>query len=117
MTDETRILNAIEPGDRQAARELRQLVYEELRQLAARKLARERTGRTLNATALVHEAYVRLVDKKDAQAWDHRGHFFAAAAEALGMSLATAERQWAYAHTWLFAELEEDEKASARENS
>ena len=193
MTDVTRILNAIELGDPQAARELLPLVYEELRQLAAHKLARERPGLTLNATALVHEAYVRLVDKKDAQAWDHRGHFFAAAAEAmrrilvdnarskqslkrgggrkridldpsaagqnprddllaldgalskfavqepmkaqlvnlhffagltlretaevLGMSLATAERHWAYARTWLFAELEEDEKTSARENS
>jgi RNA polymerase sigma factor (TIGR02999 family) len=82
MTDVTRILNAIEHGDGEASDELLPLVYEELRLLAAQKLSQEKPGQTLQATALVHEAYIRLVEKKD-QNWDNRGHFFAAAAEAM----------------------------------
>ena len=80
--DVTRILNAIEGGDPKAADELLPLVYEELRLLAAQKLSNERPGQTLQATALVHEAYIRLVEDSD-QNWDRRGHFFAAAAEAM----------------------------------
>jgi RNA polymerase sigma factor (TIGR02999 family) len=83
MNDVTQILNAIVRGDRQAAGQLLPLIYDELRKLAAQKLARESTGRTLQATALVHEAYLRLVGEEDAQRWDNRGHFFAAAAEAM----------------------------------
>jgi len=82
MSDVTRILNAIERGDPRAADELIPLVYEELRLLAAQKLARESPGQTLQATALVHEAYMRLVGSEK-QDWDSRGHFFAAAAEAM----------------------------------
>jgi RNA polymerase sigma factor (TIGR02999 family) len=83
MTEITRILGAMEQGDAQAAEQLLPLVYEELRKLAAQRLAREKPGQTLGATALVHEAYLRLVDVKQAQAWNSRGHFFAAAAEAM----------------------------------
>jgi RNA polymerase sigma factor (TIGR02999 family) len=83
MNDVTRILCAVENGDRQAAEQLLPLVYDELRKLAARRLARERPGQTLQATALVHDAYLRLVDRETAQRWDSRGHFFAAAAEAM----------------------------------
>ena len=83
MTDVTQILNAIEAGDAQAAERLLPLVYEELRQLAAEKMAQEKPGQTLQATALVHEAYLRLVDVKKAQQWNSRRHFFAAAAEAM----------------------------------
>src|SRR5262245_43262902 len=184
MTDVTRILSAIEQGDPHAAEQLLPLVYDELRKLAAQRLAQERSGQTLDATALVHEAYLRLVGGGQPQDWDGRGHFFAAAAEAmrrilveqarrkgrarhgggrrrihldesgfvaeppgedllaidealsrlaeldpkraelvklrffagltlpeaavaLGISLATAERQWAFARTWLYAELSE----------
>jgi RNA polymerase sigma factor (TIGR02999 family) len=82
MTDVTRILNAIERGDAKATDELLPLVYEELRLLAAQKLSHESPGQTLQATALVHEAYLRLVGN-DAQNWDSKGHFFAAAAEAM----------------------------------
>jgi RNA polymerase sigma factor (TIGR02999 family) len=83
MNDVTQILFAIEHGDRQAAEQLLPLVYEELRKLAAQKLVQEAPGQTLQATALVHEAYLRLVDVEKAQHWDSRGHFFAAAAEAM----------------------------------
>ena len=82
MSDVTRILNAIERGDPKATDELLPLVYEELRLLAAQKMAQERPGQTLQATALVHEAYLRLVGAEN-QDWDSRGHFFAAAAEAM----------------------------------
>ena len=82
MTDVTRILSAIEQGDEKATDELLPLVYEQLRVLAAKKLSKEPAGQTLQATALVHEAYVRLMGK-GAQDWDNRGHFFAAAAEAM----------------------------------
>jgi RNA polymerase sigma factor (TIGR02999 family) len=83
MSDVTRILLQIESGDPSAAEQLLPLVYDELRKLAAAKLAQEKPGQTLQATALVHEAYVRLVDAKVPQQWDNRGHFFAAAAEAM----------------------------------
>ena len=83
MSDVTRILSQIESGDPSAAGELLPLVYEELRKLAAAKLAQEKPGQTLQATALVHEAYVRLIGPGDAQRWDNRGHFFAAAAVAM----------------------------------
>jgi RNA polymerase sigma factor (TIGR02999 family) len=83
MSDVTTILSAIEQGDAHAAGQLLPLVYDELRKLAAHKLAREKPGQTLEATALVHEAYIRLVDTQKAQPWSSRGHFFAAAAEAM----------------------------------
>src|SRR5437762_4268412 len=83
MSDVTRILSAIEHGDPHAAEQLLPLVYDELRKLAAHKMAQEAPGQTLEATALVHEAYLRLVDVGKAQYWNSRGHFFAAAAEAM----------------------------------
>jgi RNA polymerase sigma factor (TIGR02999 family) len=86
MADVTQILNAIEQGDPRAAEQLLPLVYDELRKLAAQKLAQEKPGQTLEATALVHEAYLRLVGKPaedDSQEWEGRAHFFAAAAEAM----------------------------------
>src|SRR2546423_4876668 len=83
MNDFTRILSAIDQGDPSAAEQLLPLVYDELRQLAAQRLAQEKPGQTLQATALVHEAYLRLVDVGRAQHWNSRGHFFAAAAEAM----------------------------------
>jgi RNA polymerase sigma factor (TIGR02999 family) len=83
MGDVTQILSAIQSGDRLATNELLPLVYEELRRLAARKMAREKSGQTLQTTALVHEAYLRLVGDGSAPAWDSRIHFFAAAAEAM----------------------------------
>jgi RNA polymerase sigma factor (TIGR02999 family) len=186
MSEVTRILSAIEQGDPSAAAQLLPLVYDELRRLAAHKLAQEKPGQTLDATALVHEAYLRLVGSGPAPNWEGRGHFFAAAAEAmrrilidnarrrkadkhgggrrrvsleelhritetddgllaldealarfaaeepakaelvrlrffaglstpeaadaLGVSLATAERWWAFARTWLFSELRDPEE-------
>ena len=83
MTDVTQILSQIEDGDPSAAEQLLPLVYDELRKLAAAKLAQEKPGQTLQATALVHDAYINLVDVEKAQQWDSRGHFFAAAAEAM----------------------------------
>src|SRR5215471_3071816 len=83
MSEVTRILSAIEQGDPQTAEQLLPLVYDELRKLAAAKLAQEKPGQTLQATALVHEAYLRLVDANKPQRWNSRGHFFAAAAEAM----------------------------------
>ena len=83
MHEVTCILCAIEKGDPQAAEQLLPLVYKELRRLAADKMAQEKPGQTLQATALVHEAYLRLVDTEKAQHWDSRGHFFAAAAESM----------------------------------
>src|SRR3989304_1495610 len=83
MSDVTRILSAIEQGDPSAAEKLLPLVYEELRRLAAQKMVQEKPGQTLQATALVHEAYLRLVDVEEGQHWNGRGHFFAAAAEAM----------------------------------
>ena len=83
MTDVTQILSQIESGDRDAAEQLLPLVYDELRKLAAARLANEKPGQTLQATALVHEAYLRLVGSSEPQKWDGRRHFFAAAAEAM----------------------------------
>ena len=91
--DVTRILSAIEQGDRHAAEELLPLVYEELRRLAVHKMAQERPGQTLQATALVHEAYIRLVDVEKARQWDSRGHFFSAAAEAMRRILVERARR------------------------
>ena len=190
MQEVTRILSGIEAGDPHAAEQLLPLVYDELRKLAAQKLAQEKPGQTLEATALVHEAYVRLVDTDQVPHWNSRGHFFAAAAEAmrrilvdqarkkmsrkrggglerlpleevdigvpqpavdllavndalakfesidkaaanlvklryyagltlpqaaeaLGISSSTADRQWAYARAWLHAELRENDAESA----
>jgi RNA polymerase sigma factor (TIGR02999 family) len=190
MNEVTRILSGIEAGDPHAAEQLLPLVYDELRKLAAQKLAQEKPGQTLQATALVHEAYLRLVDVETAPHWNSRGHFFAAAAEAmrrilvdqarkkmsrkrggglerlpleevdiavpqpavdllaindalekfesidkaaanlvklryyagltlpqaaeaLGISSSTADRQWAYARAWLHAELRENDSESA----
>ncbi len=187
MSDVTRILSDLAQGDVQAAGQLLPLVYEELRKLAAARMAEEPSGNTLNPTALVHEAYLRLVEPADAARWDNRGHFFAAAAEAmrrllvenarrkrrlkrggdrrrvsleaaesvvqapsedllaldealtrltahdpikaevvkhrffagltmpevarsLGLSVATVERYWTYARTWLYAELADEEQ-------
>jgi RNA polymerase sigma factor (TIGR02999 family) len=97
MTDVTHILSAIEQGDPAAAEQLLPLVYDELRRLAAQKLAQETPGRTLQATALVHEAYLRLVGSGDAASraprWDSRGHFFAAAAEAMRRILIDRARE------------------------
>ncbi len=124
MSDVTQFLSAIEGGDAQAAERLLPVVYEELRKLAAQKLAQENPGQTLQATALVHEAYIRLVDVDKAQHWNSRGHFFGAAAElvklrmfvglsmeqaaeALGVSRATAYRHWSYARAWLRVQLSE----------
>lgn len=92
MTNVTRILNQIENGDPSAADQLLPLVYEELRKLAAAKLANEKPGQTLQSTALVHEAYVRLVDVEKAQHWNSRGHFFGAAAEAMRRILVNRAR-------------------------
>src|SRR5262245_27701130 len=83
MNDVTRVLAAIEQGDPRASEQLLPLVYDELRRLAAQKLAAEAPGQTLQATALVHEAYLRLVDQDHAPNWGSRGHFFAACAEAM----------------------------------
>lgn len=93
MTDLTGILRRIERGDAQAADQLLPLVYDELRQLAALRLAREKPGQTLQATALVHEAYLRLVGADPKQPWDNRGHFFAAAAEAMRRILVEKARR------------------------
>ncbi len=92
MTDVTRILSAIERGE-PAAERLLPLVYDELRKLAAAKMAQENPGQTLQATALVHEAYMRLVDVDTAQHWNSRGHFFGAAAEAMRRILVEKARQ------------------------
>jgi RNA polymerase sigma factor (TIGR02999 family) len=93
MSDVTRILSAIEQGDPSAGEQLLPLVYAELRKLAAQKLAQEKPGQTLQATALVHEAYLRLVDVEKAQQWDSRRHFFAAAAEAMRRILVEKARR------------------------
>ena len=89
----TSILSAIEQGDPRAAEQLLPLVYDELRKLAAQRLAREAPGQTLQATALVHEAYLRLVGPADDRRWEGRGHFFAAAAEAMRRILVEAARR------------------------
>ena len=93
MSDVTQILSQIESGDPKAAEQLLPLVYDELRKLAAAKMAQEKPGQTLQATALVHEAYIRLVDVEKAQHWNSRGHFFAAAAEAMRRILVDQARR------------------------
>src|SRR3954468_9920174 len=93
MNEVTRILSAIEAGDPHAAEQLLPLVYDELRKLAAERLAKEKPGQTLQATALVHEAYLRLVDTEKAQHWNSRGHFFAAAAESMRRILIESARR------------------------
>src|SRR2546430_8087035 len=99
MNEVTRVLSAIEGGDPHAAEQLLPLVYQELRKLAAQKLAHEKPGQTLEATALVHEAYLRLVDGDQAQHWNSRGHFFAAAAEAMRRILVdNARRRGTHKH-------------------
>jgi RNA polymerase sigma factor (TIGR02999 family) len=97
MTDVTRILSDIESGDPSASEQLLPLVYEELRKLATAKLAQEKPGQTLQATALVHEAYLRLVDTDRADHWNSRGHFFAAATEAMRRILVDQARRKAAA--------------------
>jgi ECF sigma factor len=108
MTDVPLILSAIEQGDARAASQLLPLVYDELRRLAAHKLAREQSGHTLQPTALVHEAYLRLVGKSADQGFSGRGHFFAAAARAMRriLSARTADRYWVYARAWLRREMD-----------
>ena len=93
MSELTRILSAIEQGDPSAAGELLPLVYDELRKLAKQRMAQEAPGQTLQATALVHEAYLRLVDVNEVQHWNSRGHFFAAAAEAMRRILVEQARR------------------------
>ena len=93
MSEVTRILSAVQQGDSRAAADLLPLAYEELRKLAAQKLAQEKPGQTLQATALVHEAFIRLVDSEEAQRWNSRGHFFAAAAEAMRRILVDSARR------------------------
>jgi RNA polymerase sigma factor (TIGR02999 family) len=92
MNDVTRLLSEMQSGDPQAAEQLLPLVYEELRKLATQRMAQEQPGQTLQATALVHEAYLRLVDVEQPQQWDSRGHFFAAAAEAMRRILVDSAR-------------------------
>ncbi len=121
MTDVTRLLSAIEQGDPHAAGQLLPLVYDELRRLAARKMAREVPGQTLQATALVHEAYLRLVHPPDAPArdsWNSRGHFFAAAAEAMRRILIEkARRKKRVRHGGGLQKSPLDEKAPASASS
>jgi RNA polymerase sigma factor (TIGR02999 family) len=93
MSEVTRILSALEQGDPHAAEQLLPLVYRELRQLAAQKMAQERPGQTLQPTALVHEAYLRLLGNEEKRHWDSRGHFFAAAAEAMRRILVDRARE------------------------
>jgi len=93
MSDVTRILSEIDAGDPRAAEELLPLVYDELRRLAVAKMAQEKPGQTLQATALVHDAYIRLVDHERVQRWQNRGHFFVAAAEAMRRILVENARQ------------------------
>ena len=118
MSDVTQILSKIESGDQKAAEELLPLVYDELRKLAATKMARENPGQTLQATALVHEAYLRLVDTEKAQYWDSRGHFFAAAAEAMRRILVDrARRKGRPKHGGNRSQVELEEDAVAMESN
>jgi RNA polymerase sigma factor (TIGR02999 family) len=93
MSDVTQIIAAVARGDKHASEQLLPIIYRELRTLAASKLAQEPPGQTLEATALVHEAYIRLVDSEEEQKWKHRGHFFAAAAEAMRRILVEKARR------------------------
>ncbi len=114
MTDVTRILSAIEHGDPHASEQLLPLVYDELRRLAAQKMSEEKSGQTLQATALVHEAYIRLVDVERAQHWNSRGHFFAAAAEAMRRILVeTARRKQTVKHGGQFRRVAVSEPEAA----
>jgi RNA polymerase sigma factor (TIGR02999 family) len=113
MHDVTRILSAIEHGDPAAAEQLLPLVYDELRRLAAAKLAQEKPGQTLQATALVHEAYLRLVDTEQAQRFNSRGHFFAACAEAMRRILVeNARRKGSLKHGGACRRLDLEEAAT-----
>jgi RNA polymerase sigma factor (TIGR02999 family) len=93
MSEATRLIHAIDKGDPHAARQLLPLVYDELRKLAAQRMAQEKPGQTLQATALVHEAYLRLTDNEESVHWNSRGHFFAAAAEAMRRILVESARR------------------------
>jgi RNA polymerase sigma factor (TIGR02999 family) len=118
MSDVTRILTAIEQGDARAAEELLPLVYDELRRLASQHLAQERPGQTLDATALVHEAYLRLVKPENQQLWDGRGHFFVAAATAMRRILIENARRKArvrHGGEWRRVEVAEVAKADEDE--
>jgi len=115
MSDVTEILNSIEDGDPEAVAELLSLVYDELRQLAAARMAAENPGHTLQATALVHEAYLRLVGTDQEFTWDNRGHFFAAAAEAMRrilIDLARSKKSKRHGGTYERRELREDDVAA-----
>ena len=116
MSDVTKILGRIEAGDPHAADGLLPLVYEELRKLAAAKMAQEKPGQTLQATALVHEAYLRLVDTEQVRHWSSRGHFFAAAAEAMRRILvenARRKKREKHAGDWNRVDLEDVEATAA----
>jgi RNA polymerase sigma factor (TIGR02999 family) len=116
MSEVTRILSAIEQGDPPAAEQLLPLIYDELRQLAAQRLAQEKPGQTLQATALVHEVYLRLVDGERVRNWDSPGHFFAAAAEAMRRILvekARRKQRWRHGGALQKHPLEENEPAIA----
>ena len=118
MSDVTRILSEIESGDPSASEKLLPLVYEELRKLAAGRLAKENHGQTLQATALVHEAYLRLVDTRQAQHWDSRGHFFTAAAESIRRILIErARRKGRVRHGGGMKRLDLDQAASVAEET
>ncbi|MFO0820022.1 MAG: ECF-type sigma factor [Pirellulales bacterium] len=115
--DVTRILSAIENGDQQASAELLPLVYQELRKLAAAKLSREKPGQTIQPTVLVHEAYLRLVDKDQQHHWRGRGHFFAAAAEAMRRILVeNARRKQRLKHGGELRQIELDSAAAVIES-
>jgi RNA polymerase sigma factor (TIGR02999 family) len=117
MSEVTQILSRIDRGDSAAASELLPLIYDELRKLAAQKLAQEQPGQTLQATALVHEAYLRLVDVDQPQRWDSRGHFFAAAAEAMRRILVEgARRKGTQRHGGNAARINLDDVPPASEN-
>ena len=117
MSDVTQILSAIEQGDPSAAEQLLPLVYDELRKLAAQKMAQEKPGQTLQTTALVHEAYIRLVDVEKVQHWNCRGHFFAAAAEAMRRILVeAARRKQRVKHGGEFRRRDVSEHAAAKPN-
>jgi RNA polymerase sigma factor (TIGR02999 family) len=116
MSEVTRILSAMDQGNPHAAEQLLPLVYDELRKLAAERLAREKPGQTLQATALVHEAYLRLVDVDRPRHWDGRGHFFAAAAEAMRRILVEkARRRRSEKHGGQFRRVDFEEAQSLAE--
>lgn len=118
MSDVTHILSQIESGDPSAVEQLLPLVYDELRRLASAKLAQEKPGQTLQATALVHDAYLRLVDVQESQRWDSRGHFFAAAAEAMRRILVeNARRKGRVKHGGGRKRVDLEEAASIAEDS